>query len=75
MRMFNADGGEAEMCGNGIRCVAKYAYEQGLARKRRGDKGVRFHGYVAEEDIPAFFVSARLSVFDYQATTGSSMLL
>src|SRR5690606_26349263 len=31
MRMFNADGSEAEMCGNAIRCVAKYAIEQGLA--------------------------------------------
>ncbi|MDY0268487.1 diaminopimelate epimerase [Trichloromonas sp.] len=30
MRMFNADGSEAEMCGNGIRCVAKYAYDHGL---------------------------------------------
>jgi diaminopimelate epimerase len=33
MRMFNADGSEAEMCGNGIRCVAKYAYEHGLAAR------------------------------------------
>jgi diaminopimelate epimerase len=33
MRMFNADGSEAEMCGNGVRCVAKYAYERGIARK------------------------------------------
>jgi diaminopimelate epimerase len=32
MRMFNADGSEAEMCGNGIRCVAKYAYDHGLSR-------------------------------------------
>jgi len=32
MRMFNADGSEAEMCGNGIRCVAKYAYDHALAR-------------------------------------------
>lgn len=32
MRMFNADGSEAEMCGNGIRCVAKYAYDHGLVR-------------------------------------------
>ena len=32
MRIFNADGSEAEMCGNGIRCVAKYAYENKLAR-------------------------------------------
>ncbi len=31
MRMFNADGGEAEMCGNGIRCVAKYAHDHGLS--------------------------------------------
>lgn len=35
MRMFNADGSEAEMCGNGIRCVAKYLYDHGLARKPR----------------------------------------
>jgi diaminopimelate epimerase len=34
MRIFNADGSEAEMCGNGIRCVAKYAYEHGLAKSR-----------------------------------------
>ncbi len=32
MRIFNADGSEAEMCGNGIRCVAKYAREHGLAK-------------------------------------------
>jgi diaminopimelate epimerase len=32
MRMFNADGSEAEMCGNGIRCVAKYAYDHNLSR-------------------------------------------
>ena len=34
MRMFNADGSEAEMCGNGIRCVAKLVYEKGIARKK-----------------------------------------
>jgi len=33
MRMFNADGSESEMCGNGIRCVAKYVYDHGLIRK------------------------------------------
>src|SRR3954470_6765833 len=31
MRMFNADGSEAEMCGNGIRCVAKFAFDRGLS--------------------------------------------
>src|SRR5262249_55270924 len=35
MRMFNADGSEAEMCGNGIRCVAKYLHDHGLVRKPR----------------------------------------
>src|SRR5690606_36053670 len=33
MRMFNADGSESEMCGNGIRCVAKHVYDHGLASK------------------------------------------
>jgi len=33
MRMFNADGSEAEMCGNAVRCVAKYVYDHGLAQK------------------------------------------
>lgn len=32
MRIFNADGSEAEMCGNGIRCVAKYTYDHKLVR-------------------------------------------
>lgn len=30
MEMFNADGSRAQMCGNGIRCVAKYVYDKGL---------------------------------------------
>jgi diaminopimelate epimerase len=33
MRMFNADGSEAETCGNGIRCFAKYVYERGMTNK------------------------------------------
>ncbi len=35
MRMFNADGSEAEMCGNGVRCVAKYVHDHGIATSRR----------------------------------------
>src|SRR4051794_18046595 len=35
MRMFNADGSESEMCGNGLRCVAKFVYDHGIARKSR----------------------------------------
>lgn len=33
MRMFNYDGSEAEMCGNGIRCVGKFVYDKGLTDK------------------------------------------
>jgi len=33
MRIFNADGSEVEMCGNGIRCFAKYIWDRGLSSK------------------------------------------
>ncbi|MFZ2070313.1 MAG: diaminopimelate epimerase [Halobacteriota archaeon] len=35
MQIFNADGSEAEMCGNGMRCFARYVYENGLVRTKR----------------------------------------
>src|SRR5918997_6323409 len=35
MRMFNADGSEGEMCGNGVRCVAKYIHDHGIAPQER----------------------------------------
>lgn len=35
MRMFNADGSEAEMCGNASRCIGKFVYEKGLTKKTR----------------------------------------
>ncbi len=34
MRIFNADGSEAQMCGNGIRCIAKYCYDNGIVSKK-----------------------------------------
>ena len=37
MRMFNPDGSEAEMCGNGIRCFGRYLYERGLTNKAKLD--------------------------------------
>jgi diaminopimelate epimerase len=43
--MYNADGSRGEMCGNGIRCVAKYAYDRGIARRSpmaiETDAGIR----------------------------------
>lgn len=35
MKIFNFDGSEAQMCGNGIRCFAKYVYEKNLIKKRK----------------------------------------
>lgn len=37
MQMFNVDGSEAEMCGNGLRCVAKYVYDHEICRKDKFD--------------------------------------
>jgi diaminopimelate epimerase len=37
MRIYNADGGEVEMCGNGIRCFARYIWDRGLSDKDRLD--------------------------------------
>ena len=34
MDMYNADGSRGKMCGNGIRCVAKYVYDQGIVSKK-----------------------------------------
>ncbi len=34
MKIYNADGGPVEMCGNGIRCFAKYVYDHGLTKKK-----------------------------------------
>ena len=39
MRIFNSDGSEAEMCGNGIRCFSKYCYENGIVKEDRVQGG------------------------------------
>ena len=43
MQIFNPDGSEAEMCGNGIRCVAKYAAERGLIDGEQTENGPGVH--------------------------------
>lgn len=63
MRILNADGSEAEMCGNGIRCVAHYAVHSGLVKKDEfvihtlaGNKTIRVsedEGFMAEVDMGA----------------------
>ena len=39
MRMFNLDGSEGLMCGNGIRCVAKYLFDNGIAKGQKVGEG------------------------------------
>lgn len=54
MRIYNADGSEAEMCGNGIRCVAKYVYDHKLTDKTEitveTDAGVKTLQLTVEDD-------------------------
>lgn len=50
-------------------------YMQDMKNRCADNPSVRFLGYIAEEDIPSFFGTARLSVFDYATTTGSSGVL
>ena len=58
MKVFNPDGSEAEMCGNGIRCIAKYVRDEKLSVKKEltietlaGPKNVKFAGKLIEVDM------------------------
>lgn len=52
MEMYNADGSRGEMCGNGLRCVAKYVHDHGIARKTalagETDAGIKHIDLVVE---------------------------
>ena len=50
-------------------------YLQELAAQYEGDTNIVFHGYVAENDVAHFFTQAKLAIFDYDSTTGSSGVL
>lgn len=50
-------------------------YLASLKAKHEDDPDIEFIGYIAEEDVAAFFSSSRLAVFDYESTTGSSGVL
>ena len=76
MRMFNADGSEGAMCGNGIRCFGKYVHDKGLTDKVHlvietlsGDRELslliengRVEGAVTEMGIPAIHLPVQISV-------------
>ena len=55
MRIFNSDGSEAEMCGNGIRCVAKYVYDHGLTDQKEisveSGAGIKYLKLTVEDGV------------------------
>ena len=63
MEMYNADGSRSEMCGNGLRCVAKYVHDHGIARKSHlraeTDAGVKEIDLVVEGGVA---VAARIDM-------------
>ena len=50
-------------------------YLETLTAEHQADSNIIFHGYVAEEDVSNFFTQAKLAIFDYDSTTGSSGVL
>ncbi|MEK4341476.1 diaminopimelate epimerase [Brevibacillus sp. FSL L8-0710] len=57
MRYFNADGSEGEMCGNGARCIARYAFEKGIApaAMRFAAKDGLYHSLVEGRWVDVYF--------------------
>lgn len=54
---------------------ATSGYLNALALEHRSDSNVVFHGYIEEADVAGFFTQAKLAIFDYDSTTGSSGVL
>ena len=58
MRMFNADGSEGMMCGNALRCVAKYLYERGICDKKVVEvetaSGIRYASVLSSGEVTAY---------------------
>ena len=75
MRIFNADGSEAQMCGNAIRCVGKYLYESGLCHRNQLAvetlAGLRF---LTMEVIDSVVKQVKVNMGIPQVTTGSLAL-
>jgi diaminopimelate epimerase len=71
MRIFNSDGSEAEMCGNGIRCFAKYCYENAITPKAEFDvetnAGIK-HIVLTAEDGVVKFVKVDMGAPDWNRT-------
>ena len=84
MRMFNADGSEAEMCGNASRCIGKYVYEKGLTKKeevsletKAGIKILKLHikeGIVESVTVDMGAPVIRDEETEYTVSTGKNFI-
>jgi len=75
LNMNLADSQKLNLIIGGSDHPAAPGYLQALAAKHRSDKNIIFHGYVAEDKVSDFFTQAKLAIFDYDSTTGSSGVL
>lgn len=71
MRMFNADGSEGKMCGNGIRCVGKYLYDHGLVNKEKITvetlSGIKYlHLFIENDRVSSVRVDMGEPIFESQ---------
>lgn len=75
LNLFRTESQKIKLVIGGSDHPATPGYLKGLANAHKGDTNVVFHGYVAEEDVAPFFTQAKLAIFDYDSTTGSSGVL
>jgi len=69
------EGSKIKLIIGGTDHPAKAGYLDSLAAQHSSDLNIVFHGYVAEADVAGFFTQAKLAIFDYDSTTGSSGVL
>lgn len=76
-RFFNADGSEAEMCGNGARCVARFAYMHGIAAARMQFETLAgiIHAAVSDTQVTIGMTSPHSFRFDRQVEVAGQLLM
>lgn len=75
LNIGRADDQKIKLVIGGSDHPATPGYLKALADEHKTDGNIVFHGYIAEDDVCAFFTQAKLAIFDYDSTTGSSGVL
>src|SRR5690606_14879024 len=76
-RIYNADGGEVEQCGNGARCVARFIHDKGLSRQRKlrlGSLGGIVEAELLDEAVRVNMGVPKLAPADIPFTAGAEAL-